>query len=108
MIGKLLAISVLSWLVLGALFLGYPTLQRLSKIRDQLHWTITIPAYFGFAVGLLADIIFNATWGSVIFRSPPKELTFTERVQRYADNGDARALRWAARINMIDPEHIKL
>ncbi len=108
--------AVASWLVLGALFLGYPTLKRLAPMRDELHWTVKVPAYFGFAIGFVADVVFNATWGSVIFREAPQEWTFTERVKRhyYADSaGSTKAFKryqaaevWRRRINLIDPGHI--
>lgn len=93
-----------SWLVLGALFLGYPTVMRLKPMKDQLSWIVKVPVYFAFAFGLLADVIFNATWGTVVFREFPKEWTFTERLKRHKEN--PRAAKWIYRVNLIDPGHV--
>lgn len=69
---------------------------------------------------LLLDIGFNVVWGSIIFRERPKELLFTQRVQRHYDEAKRRvaagelleseheaALRWALRLNSVDPGHIR-
>ena len=102
----ILAIAIGSWIVLGALFLGYPTVQRLKEHRDQLGWISKVPVYFALFFGILADVIFNATWGTVVFREWPKEWTFSERLQRHVNN--PRAAKWIFRVNLIDPGHIKL
>ena len=100
----ILAIAIASWLVLGALFLGYPTVQRLKHQKDQFGWIVKVPVYFALAFGIVADVVFNATWGTVIFRELPKEWLFTDRLKRHRDN--PRAARWIARVNLIDPGHV--
>lgn len=100
----LLLLGVGSWLVLGALFLGYPTMQRLKGHRDELDWKVKVPVYVALVIGILADVIFNAIWGTIIFREPPQEWTFTERLSRHRDN--PKAAEWIRQVNLIDPGHV--
>lgn len=116
MIKLLFFLVIGSWLVLGMLFLGYPTLQRLKDEDriDDLGAFVFIPAVCAFVIGAVADIVFNATWGSVIFREPPqwqdKELLFTSRLKRHWRGDDpvqrSRAEPWVRRVNAIDPGHV--
>lgn len=105
---------VLPWIVLGGLFLAYPTVQRLKGHRSELGWIMVIPIYALLFVGVLADFVFNATWGTWIFRELPKwndrELLFTSRLKRhwYGTNEKQRrrAFPWVNRANLIAPGHI--
>lgn len=105
------ALFLLSWIVLGALFLGYPTVQRLKHDHyDEIGWFIKVPAYVAVFVGLIADVLFNATWGTVVFRELPKEFLFTDRLKRHWRGTDEvqknRAAPWVKRVNLIDPGHV--
>lgn len=114
MIKLLILLIIGSWLILGSLFLGYPTIQRLKDEDHDFGWIVKVPIYFGLIVGLLADIVFNAVWGTIIFRELPqwhkRELLFTSRLKRHWYRGTpenrARAKPWVKRLNAIDPGHV--
>ena len=56
---------------------------------------------------LLLDVIFNVTWGTIIFRELPREWLFTQRVQRHMHDTDNHVVRlWARRLNFIEPGHV--
>lgn len=63
-------------------------------------------------VVILLDVLFNATWGSLIYRELPKEWLFTTRTKRhyYGQNSSQHQIdaaeRWAYRLNAIDPGHV--
>ena len=106
----LIALILGPWLVLGMLFLAYPTVRRLKDRRDEFGWIIKIPAYTALVLGLLANVAFNVLWGSVIFREPPKEWLFSDRLKRHYRGADTeqskRAEPWVRRVNAIDPGHV--
>lgn len=106
----LLLVATASWLILGGLFFAYPTVYRLKDQKDEFGWVIKIPLYLLLFVGVIADVAFNATWGTVIFRELPQEFLFTKRLKRhwYGVSGKqrARAAPWERRLNLIDPGHI--
>ena len=66
-------------------------------------------AYSILPVGLLADVLFNFTWGSIIFLEPPKELLMTTRLKRHlADHKKDwrdRNANWFCKefLNVYDP-----
>lgn len=104
--------AIASWLVLGALFLGFPTVERLKDNRDKipLGWVAKTPIYAALFVGIVADVVFNWTWGTIIFREIPREFVFTNRLKRHHRGSDAkqkkRAEPWVTLVNMIDPGHV--
>ena len=106
----ILLIAIASWLVLGGLFFAYPTVYRLKDKRDEFGWIVKVPIYLWLIVGLLADICFNATWGTWIFRELPRETIFTKRLKRHWHGTDdkqrRRAAPWVRRVNAIDPGHV--
>lgn len=113
MITAFLKIAIGSWLVLGMLFLGYPTVQRLKDIpgiRKEMGLVMIVPIYCALFVGIIADVIFNAIWGTLIFRELPKEWLFTDRLKRHWHGEDleqkARAHPWVKRVDLIDPGHV--
>jgi len=109
----LLFIMVLSWLILGGIFFAYPTVRRLKDQKDEFGWIVKVPIYLWILLGALSDVVFNVTWGSIIFRELPHEFFFTDRLKRhwYEDNTDNnkqrdRAVPWVRRVNLIDPGHV--
>lgn len=110
MIEWILGLAIGSWLVLGGLFPAYPTIQRLKSHREQFNWTVQIPIFVAFIVGLFADVLFNAIWGTVIFRELPREWIFTDRLKRHWRGDDSkqrrRAAPWVRQVNLIDPGHV--
>jgi hypothetical protein len=67
-------------------------------------------------VVLILDILFNLTVGTIVFRELPREMLFTTRVKRHYRNvtreGKPKgsnyktAVKWAIRLNWIDPGHV--
>jgi hypothetical protein len=106
----ILMVALVSWLVLGGAFLAYPTVTRLKQYKDELTWISKVPIYLWFVVGALADVGFNATWGTFIFRELPREWLFTSRLRRHWYGDDQkqkeRALPWVHRVNLVDPGHV--
>ena len=106
----ILEVALISWLVLGGVFLSYPTVQRLSEHKDELGWVSKVPIYLWLVIGVLADVAFNVTWGTWIFREPPREWLFTDRLKRhhygYSERQKRRAAPWVRRVNLIDPGHV--
>ena len=103
--------AILSWFILGGMFLAYPTMKRIKDEEAELKWLLKIPAYLWFGIGIIADVAFNFTWGSWIFREIPKEMLFTSRLVRHW-RGTSITQKTTAEpgveiINLIDPGHIK-
>ena len=90
----------------------YVMSMHAKKLRDEgklnLFWTVNIlPWAF---VGLILDALFNATAGTVMFASLPRELLFSSRVQRHVLDDSWRghvARFWKRQLNQIEPNHIK-
>jgi len=106
----ILTIAITSWLILGGIFLAYPTVKRLKEHKDELSWITTVPVYLWSVIAILADVGFNATWGTAVFRELPREWLFTDRLKRHWHGDDeiqkARARSWVDRVNFIDPGHV--
>lgn len=106
------AVVVGSWLLLGALFLGYPTVEKLKDQRDRipLGWIAKTPIYVALVVFLVADVVFNWTWGTWIFKELPREFVFTDRLKRHWRGDDKRQKKradpWVKLVNLIDPGHV--
>jgi hypothetical protein len=103
-------IAIISWIILGGIFLAYPTVQRIKEYKDEISLFMKIPVYVWLIIGLTADFAFNATWGTAIFREVPREMTFTARLQRHWRSNDTkqkkRAEKWVRYVNLIDPGHV--
>lgn len=83
--------------------------RTLKKKGVEFSPVVLIPLFIFLGIGVVADCIFNATVGSVLFREPPKEWLFTQRVKRHLNSDDGRkktAQAWATRLNKIDPGHV--
>ena len=105
-----LGVALASWLILGGIFLAYPTVRRLKEVKDELTWVGKVPIYLWLVIGVLADVGFNATWGTWVFRELPREWLFTDRLQRHwygdSERQKRRAKPWVERVNRIDPGHV--
>jgi hypothetical protein len=116
-----LGVVILSWLILGAAIFAYPTVRRLKDQADQFGWVVKVPILLFAVAGVIADIIFNTSWGIWVFKELPqhefrrkfpfiKFELFTDRLKRhwYGDNQKQkdRAAIWVWRVNMIDPGHV--
>lgn len=99
------------WGVTGWFF----ALAHGAQLRDEgveFGWIIKGGIYPFLATGVLFDVLFNLTWGSVIFRELPREFLFTQRVKRhlrekYHSSRRGRIAReWQIRLNKVMPDHI--
>jgi hypothetical protein len=104
-------LAITAWLILGGIFLAYPTVHRLKdNHRDEITWRLKIPVYLWLFIGITADVIFNWTWGTVICRELPREFLFTDRLKRHWRGDDERMKRrierWVKLVIMIDPGHV--
>ncbi len=104
-------LGILSWLILGGIFLAYPTVHRLKdNYKDQITWRLKIPVYLWLIIGIVSDVIFNWTVGTVICLEFPREFLFTDRLKRHWRGDDEkmkkRVDRWVKLVNMIDPGHV--
>jgi len=120
-------LAVGSWFVLGGLFFAYPTVYRLKDRRDEFSWIMLVPIFCWLIIGAIADIIFNATVGTWVFKELPKlglrwlsvwkfkipypkfEL-FTDRLKRHhygkSEKQKKRGAKWVWRVNQIHEGHV--
>lgn len=76
--------------------------------KHEVHWTFKAPLYVGAIVGLAADVGFNASVGTVVFREVPKELLFTSRATRHLESDGWRKDRaewWCTQLHFFDSGH---
>ena len=104
-------VGIVAWLIIGGIFLAYPTVQRLKhEHRDEIDWRLKVPVYLWLIIGLTADALFNWTWGTVICREFPREFLFTFRLKRIWYGNDEKAKErvknWVRVLNLIDPGHV--
>lgn len=102
----IVGVLILIWIELTGGFFAYTHMRVLHGNGVRFPWYITYPAYTFLVQFAILDILFNATWGTIIFREIPKELFFTSRVKRHYKKGSATANQWRDIINKIDPGHI--
>jgi len=106
-------IAWLKWI--GIIYFGtiwaYPAVMHAKVLLEQgklsTWWKIhLLPLGI---IGFALDIVFNLTLGTFFFKERPKELLFSKRVQRQLKQGPRRtvARRWANRLNLFDPGHIR-
>jgi len=96
---------------------GFLVLVADRKLRAEKRWA---PGWIKFLIVLwkpamaVADVVLNMLYGSWIFREAPKELLFSQRVQRHYDNSKRAvektwrhklAFQWFDFLN-LDPGHI--
>jgi len=106
----ILEVAVASWLILGGVFLSYPTVIRLKEHKDELGWISKVPIYLWLSLGAIADVCFNITWGTWIFKELPHEFLFTSRLKRHWHGDDnmmkRRAEPWVKRVNLVHEGHV--
>jgi hypothetical protein len=89
----------------------YVLVMHAKSLREtgglSTFWMVNILPWA--VVGLLLDVAFNVTFGTLMFRELPRELLFTSRVQRHYMTDGSRgrmAAFWARQLNQIDATHI--
>ncbi len=88
--GRLLLIAIfpifwLTWLFYLA-FMGIKTNQVIYKKSLGFAWYTGYPF---FALGLLLDVLFNFTFGTLYYREFPQEFLFTSRSARHMKSSDS-------------------
>ncbi len=76
MISYILLSTFVTWIF-------YYVIMGLKRRKKEITGLWRIPAYFIVIIGMVIDVIYNVTAGTVIFIDLPKELLFTSRLQRY-------------------------
>ena len=75
--------------------MGYkPNRQGIKQLYRELGLITTFSVLTFSVVGILADVIFNLVFGTLIFRELPREGLFTQRVERWDDKASRRIRRW--------------
>lgn len=110
-LAAILGAPVVIWVMVTGWFFAVTHAWRLEREHVEFGPIVDIPIRIYGYVGLIWDVLFNLTWGTVIFREPPRELLFTDRVQRHIEGTGRRqavASDWAVRLNKLDPGHVKI
>lgn len=98
--------ALLFILLLPLVWTFYLAVMHLDTARRQgtLTTAAKIAGYPVLLAGLAIDAAFNATWGSLIFLEPPRELLFTARVSRLNDDTGwrGRLACWIC-LELLDP-----
>ena len=102
------------WLVTLAVFtqaivtwIYYIGAMRLVALRKSLHPIAKIVGYYGIAIGLVLDVVWNLT-ASVLLLDFPREFLFTSKLQRLKADGGWRSVvaYWVCEhmLNQFDPD----
>ena len=106
----ILVVIALSTFVVETAFVYVSTAKRLLESDLPFPMDMKAIAYFWLVVGLPADMIFNLTRGTFMFRELPRELLFTARIKRHQFTTGWRgkkAKQWAKLLNFVDPGHVR-
>lgn len=71
------------------------------------YWLVTLLPLA--VIGVLLDVAFNLTFGTLMYLELPRELLFTARCQRHIRGSGRRqrlAAFWAKQLNQFDAGHI--
>lgn len=104
----LLAGVVVYWYVFGLAFVGIMHAKLIMEDGGELSLFWKAVLWPWAVVGLLMDILFNWTVGSLIYAELPRELTFTSRCKRHKRSVRWRgnvARWWCRQLEQIDPGH---
>lgn len=119
-------IEIISYILLGWGYLTlwffavgtYLRLERSGEIRNMpsfIYWSL----YIMLIPGVILDFLFNITYGTLHYKTIPKDWLFSGTTARILREGEQqrrwgdpskrykRALRWQRILNTIDPGHIK-
>lgn len=107
----LLAIGL--WFGVHWAYVGIMAAKNVPELT--LYWKVILfPAAL---IGLVLDIVFNLTFGTLMYLEPPREWLFTERCQRWVAVPEdetselwlyrQRVARfWRRQLNLFDPGHV--
>ena len=83
--------------------MGYSSKWRdIRRVFPDFGWLAGTSLLAFALVGVVADVLFNAITGSVIFRELPKEGLFTQRVKRWSERAE-HALKEDGRATGLAP-----
>jgi len=109
MILKIILILFCSYLFLIAWVFALNYSRMLKEKGIVFSPVVAAPLYIFLCGGALADAIFNAIAGTIIFKERPREWLFTARVRRQLGSDDVtqrlKAQKWSRLIKSIDPGH---
>lgn len=107
MVAVLVSLLLIPFVIYTA-FLVLCTLRAIQARNVELPLGMSAIGELWFIVGIVADVLFNWTWGAWIFREW-RGTTFSSHVQWRVDNGrwDQRTQMWVAFLNAGAPGHIK-
>lgn len=104
----LLGIPVFMYFMIATMWPLYLAGMNLKRNKDKLTWETKIIAYPLFVFGLFWDMIFNFTYGTIIYIEIPKELLFTARCERHLKTKSFRGkiAHWHCSkwLNPFDPD----
>lgn len=113
MLALIIAVVAVAFVVITA-FVFVSTAKRVIEAGVWCPWYVRLIAYLWLIVGIVADVLFNAFWGTLIFREFPRELLFTSRVKRHCRESASvserrykKACAWRDFLNAVDPGHIR-
>jgi hypothetical protein len=98
-----------AYLSIGITWVFYLAVMNLKRNRDQLTPIAKGFAYPMLAIGLVADVLFNFLWGTILFLELPRELLMTARLKRHLNDHKNdwrdRNAHWFCRnfLNPFDP-----
>lgn len=95
-------------------FVFVSTVLRVLDAEVWCPWYVKLIARLWLVIGVVADVVFNVIWGTVIFRELPRELLFTSRVKRHCRESASdsewryrKACDWREFLNAVDKNHIR-
>lgn len=105
---QLSGVAAVGLYTMMVLWVHYLAIMALKRQRDKGKLTKTALAFATpiLVVGLVLDVFFNLVFGSILFFPDfPRELLFTDRLQRHLEQSDGRRLKiakWFCR-HFLDP-----
>ena len=84
-----LALEIYLFLLLC--WVTYIAVMSFRAQQGALSSIVRANAYVVLGIGLVLDLILTVVIGTVIFMSPPRELTFTARLKRHRAGGGWRS-----------------
>ena len=102
-----LAIAIIAFVVEVGFF-ALATAERVEAAGIKLTGYRRLIIYVVLLVGWPADVLYNWSVGTLVFRELPRELTYSSRVGRLARAGNPKAVAEANFLNAALPGHIRL
>jgi len=102
--------EILLWVIAGAYLFAvtwvlYLAVMNIKRNKDKLTKVAKCIAYPVAFIGVITDVFFNITLGSLYFIELPREWLFTSRLQRHIKRSKGKRLRKAEWFchHLLDP-----